>query len=99
MFSVNITYSKGNIWTVRYSIKKSLRTNSNIQYCKILIISPRAYFWSKGLFETFFLGGGGGGLIFGGTYTWTDICVLKTLFFVQAVVILGDFLLTACLYY
>ena len=29
----------------------------------------------------------------------TNICVLKTLFFVQAIVIFGDFLLTTCLYY
>ena len=33
---------------------------NNIIYCKILIISPRAYFWLKGLFTKFLLGGGGG---------------------------------------
>ena len=54
------------------------------KYRKILIISPVAYFWSKDLFKNFFLGGG---LIFGGTYTWTNICILKMLFFVQATVI------------
>ena len=31
------------------------------KYRKIPIISPGAYFWSKGLFEKLFLGGGGGG--------------------------------------
>ena len=35
------------------------------KYRKILIISPGAYFWSKGLFEKIFLGGGGG---WGGLY-------------------------------
>ena len=35
-----------------------------VKYCKILIISPGVYFWSKGLFAKFFLrvfifGGGG----------------------------------------
>ena len=35
------------------------------KYRKIPIISPRAYSWSKGLFEKVFLGGGGG-LVFGG---------------------------------
>ena len=49
---------------------------------------PRAYFWSKNLFARFFLGGlileggGGGG---GGAYTWMNICILKMLFFVQAI--------------
>ena len=42
---------------------------------------PRAYFWSKSLSAKFFLGRGGGG------YTWTNVCVLKTLLFVQAIVI------------
>ena len=46
-------------------------------YCKILIISPGAYFWSNGLFEKIFLGGltcifGGGGGGGGGLYTWTN---------------------------
>ena len=54
-------------------------------YRKIPIISPGAYFWSKGLFVNFFLGGGG--VIFGRAYTWTNICVLKTLYFVQEIVI------------
>ena len=52
-------------------------------YRKIPIISPGAYFWSKGLFEKFFLGG----LIIGGSYIWMNICVLKTLFFVQAIAV------------
>ena len=61
----------------------------NVVYHKIPIISPGAYFWSKGLFQKFFLEGlilGGGG---GGAYTWTNtcICILKTLFFVQAIMI------------
>ena len=51
---------------------------------KIQIISPAAYFWSKGLFATFFFGMGGGG---GGGLTWTNICILETLFFVQQIVI------------
>ena len=34
----------------------------------------------KGPFFQIFLGGGGG------AYTWTNICILKTLFFVQAIV-------------
>ena len=54
-------------------------------YLKIPIISPGAYFWSKGLFAGFFLGGGV--IIGGGAYTWTNIYVLQTLFFVQATVI------------
>ena len=33
-----------------------------MDYRKITITSPGAYFWSKGLFEIFFLGGRGGGL-------------------------------------
>ena len=37
-------------------------TKAHTTYRKIPIISPGAYFWSKGLFEKFFLGG----LIFGG---------------------------------
>ena len=41
----------------------------------IPIISPKVYFWSKGLFAKFFFGGRGW------TYTWTNICVLKALFF------------------
>ena len=51
-------------------------------YLKIPI-SPGAYFWSKGLFEKYFLGweGWGGGGLYMDAYTWTDICVLKTLFF------------------
>ena len=53
------------------------------KYRKILIISPGAYFWSKGLFEKIFLGGGG----MEGAYTWVNICVLKMLLFVQAIVI------------
>ena len=61
----------------------SSSTNSFLLYRKIPIICPGAYFWSKGLFKNFCLGGGGV-LIFGGAYTWTNICVLKTLFFVQA---------------
>ena len=53
------------------------------KYHTIPIISPRAYIWSKGLFAKFlfFLGGEGG------AYTWTYICVLKTLHLVQAIVI------------
>ena len=54
-----------------------------IVYRKIPIITPGAYLWSKGLFEKNFLGG----LIFGEAYTWTNICVLKTRFFIQAIVI------------
>ena len=41
----------------------------------IPIISSEVYFWSKGLFAKFFFGGRGW------TYTWTNICVLKALFF------------------
>ena len=48
----------------------------NKVYRKIQIISPGAYFWSKGLFEKKFLGGP----ILGGAYTWTNICVLKIFF-------------------
>ena len=72
---------------------------TSLTYRKILITSFGAYFWSKDLFAKFFLGGGGGGLIFGGVYTWTNICVLKTPFFVQAIVMFLDFLLITCLYY
>ena len=55
------------------------------KYCKIPIISPGVYFWSKGLFTKFFLrvfifGGGGGD-------TWMDICILKMLFIVFTIVI------------
>ena len=32
-------------------------------------------------------------------YTWTDICVLRTLFSGQAIVIFSAFLLTTCVYY
>ena len=46
------------------------------RYRKIPIISPGAYFWSKGPFRQIFLGEGGGAY-----------CVLKTLYFVQAIVI------------
>ena len=49
---------------------------TSLTYRKILIISPGAYFWSKNLFAKFFLGG----LIFGGAYTWTNVCILKTPF-------------------
>ena len=56
-----------------------------MRYRKNAIISPGASFWSKGLFTEFFLLGGGG------AYTWTNICVLKTLFFVQAIVIFEIF--------
>ena len=53
-------------------------------YLKIPIISPGAYFWSKGLFAGFFLGGliFGGGLIHGRIFTFC-----KRFFFVQATVI------------
>ena len=52
----------------------------------LLIISPGSYFWSKDLFAKFFLGNGGGGGYVLGAYTRTNICILKTLFFVQATV-------------
>ena len=48
-----------------------------VMYRKIPIISPWAYFWSKDLFEKKSWG----------IYTWTNICILKTLFFVQGIVI------------
>ena len=55
-------------------------------YLKIPIISPGAYFWSKGLFAGFFLGGlifgGEGGLIHGRIFTFC-----KRFFFVQTTVI------------
>ena len=48
---------------------------TSLTYCKILIISPGAYFWSKDLFAKFFLGGlilegGGGGLIHGRIFSF-----------------------------
>ena len=52
-----------------------------LSYRKTPIISPGAYFWSKGLDKSSW-GGGGGGAYIRGAYTWTNICVLKTLFFV-----------------
>ena len=64
-----------------------------LRYRKIPILILRAYFRPKGLLKKIFSWWGeGGGLIFGGgAYTWTNICVLKTLFFVQAIVIFEIF--------
>ena len=53
-------------------------------YRKIPIISPGLIFGQKAFSPNF--SWGGGGLYSGGAYTWTNICVLKTLFFVQAIV-------------
>ena len=54
-------------------------------YLKIPIISPGAYFWSKGLFAGFFLGG----LIFGGGGLYMDeyLRFANAFFFVQTTVI------------
>ena len=63
-------------------------------YRKIPIISPGAYFWSKGLIAKFFVGWVGGGLIHGRIFAFW-----KCYFFVQAIGMFLDFLLTTCLYY
>ena len=68
---------------LRDSLSK-FRTAVSI-YRKIPIISPGLIFGQKA-FSPNFSWGGGGGVILGGAYTWTNICVLKTLFFVQAIV-------------
>ena len=50
----------------------NLATHPQGNYSKIPIISPGAYFLSKGLFEKNFLGGGGGEMGYtrgGGLYT------------------------------
>ena len=53
----------------------NLATHPQGNYSKIPIISPGAYFLSKGLFEKNFLGGGGGrwAILGGGAYTRTIV--------------------------
>ena len=56
-----------------------------------MIISPGAYFWSKGPFHQFFLGGGGergASFILGGLYMDEIFGFWERYFFVQAVVML-----------
>ena len=53
-------------------------------YRKVPIISPGAYFWSKGLFEKSFWGGG---LIFGGGLYMDEYLRFENVIFVQAIVI------------
>ena len=65
---------------------------------KIPVISPGAYFWSKGLFwKKIFLGG----LIFGGGLYMDEYLRFEKLmlFFFQVIVIFWDFLLTTYVYY
>ena len=69
---------------------------TSLAYRKILIISLGAYFWSKDLFAKFFLGGGA--YIRGGLYMDKYLHFENTIF-VQAIVMILDFLLTTCLYY
>ena len=51
---------------------------NNIIYCKILIISPRAYFWLKGLFTKFLLGEGG--IYLGSLYMDKYLCFKNAIF-------------------